>query len=163
MGLSARIQSRSAAETRALGEAIGRALAKGGPACAILLSGDYGTGKTVFAAGLAAGLGIPGPVRSPSYLIAKVYTEGARMFVHADLYRSGAAADVAELGLAELAGPGGVITAEWPGEALPRLLALPTLSVAFSVGTGEDVREMHCEWTGDFPQAALEALCAPAA
>lgn len=160
--MSAQLRTRSAAGTRALGEALGRILAAGGPACAILLSGDYGTGKTVFCSGLAAGLGISGPVRSPSYLIARVYPAGVRTFVHADLYRSGAPADIEELGLAELAGPQGVIAVEWPGEALPRLLALPTLSIAFTAGAGEDERELQVEWTPDFPRAAQEALCAAA-
>jgi tRNA threonylcarbamoyladenosine biosynthesis protein TsaE len=87
------------------------------PAVLVLLRGDYGTGKTTFVQGLAAGLGITGPTRSPSYLIVQVYGSLGRPLVHADLYRVHSPAEVDELGIGELAGDDALIAVEWPGEA----------------------------------------------
>jgi 2-amino-4-hydroxy-6-hydroxymethyldihydropteridine diphosphokinase len=52
----------------------------------VALAGDLGAGKTCFARGLARGLGIPGPITSPSYVLVKSY-EGRLTFHHADFYR----------------------------------------------------------------------------
>jgi len=51
----------------------------------VLLSGDLGTGKTVFVRGLAEGLGAHG-VRSPSFTIVNEYS-GKISIAHVDLYR----------------------------------------------------------------------------
>ncbi|MBW2133376.1 MAG: tRNA (adenosine(37)-N6)-threonylcarbamoyltransferase complex ATPase subunit type 1 TsaE, partial [Deltaproteobacteria bacterium] len=61
-----RVITRSAQETRALGKAVGSAL---DAPLTFILSGDLGSGKTVFVQGLAEGLGIPGEteVTSPSF------------------------------------------------------------------------------------------------
>jgi len=74
----------SAQETFALGKRIGNQLSGGE---VFLLRGDLGTGKTVFAKGLAAGLGIqPDDVTSPSFTLVNAH-EGRRHFYHIDLYR----------------------------------------------------------------------------
>jgi len=71
-------------ETFALARSIGEQL-KGGEI--LLLSGDLGAGKTVFAKGLAAGLGIdPTDVTSPSFTLVNIH-EGRLRFYHVDLYR----------------------------------------------------------------------------
>jgi len=52
-----------------------------------LLRGELGAGKTVFAKGLAAGVGIdPADVTSPSFTLVNVH-EGRLRFYHVDLYR----------------------------------------------------------------------------
>ena len=74
----------SAEETFALARSIGEQL-KGGEV--FLLKGDLGAGKTVFAKGLAAGLGIvAADVTSPSFTLVNVH-EGRLRFYHVDLYR----------------------------------------------------------------------------
>jgi tRNA threonylcarbamoyladenosine biosynthesis protein TsaE len=71
-------------ETFALARSIGEQL-KGGEA--FLLKGDLGAGKTIFAKGLAAGLGIvAADVTSPSFTLVNVH-EGRLRFYHVDLYR----------------------------------------------------------------------------
>jgi tRNA threonylcarbamoyladenosine biosynthesis protein TsaE len=76
--------TRSAEETFRLGRAVGEGL--NGRAI-FLLSGDLGAGKTVFAKGLAAGLGIdPAEVTSPSFTLVNVH-EGRLRLYHVDLYR----------------------------------------------------------------------------
>ena len=79
----------SAEETFALAERIGEQL-KGGEV--FLLKGDLGAGKTVFAKGLAAGIGIdPADVTSPTFTLVNVH-EGRLRFYHIDLYRLDAGA-----------------------------------------------------------------------
>jgi tRNA threonylcarbamoyladenosine biosynthesis protein TsaE len=120
-GQPLRVVTHSADETRALGRRLGERLADPAlPAPLLLLRGDYGTGKTTFVQGLAAGLGVREPARSPSYLIVKVYDSPgqARRLVHADLYRVHSMAEADDLGIDELAGPQGVVAVEWPGAGL---------------------------------------------
>lgn len=65
----------------------------------IALTGQLGAGKTVFVKGLAQGLGIKGPVRSPSFLIMRVYNiNKTRKFCHIDAYRLQTAADLENIG-----------------------------------------------------------------
>ena len=76
--------TRSAEETFELGRKVG--LAINGRAV-VLLSGDLGAGKTIFAKGLAAGLEIdPADVTSPSFTLVNSYEGRLRMY-HIDLYR----------------------------------------------------------------------------
>jgi tRNA threonylcarbamoyladenosine biosynthesis protein TsaE len=88
----------SAEETFALARGIGEQL-KGGEV--FLLKGDLGAGKTVFAKGLAAGLGIdPSDVTSPTFTLINVH-EGRLRVLHIDLYRLDAGAHQG-LGLEEI-------------------------------------------------------------
>ena len=95
---SGEFTTHSPEETFALARSIGERLSGGE---IFLLSGELGAGKTVFAKGLAAGLGIdPADVTSPSFTLVNVH-EGRLRFYHIDLYRleSGARRD---LGLEEM-------------------------------------------------------------
>ena len=70
-------------------------------------------GKTVFARGLAAGLGVdPTEVRSPSFTLVNPY-RGRVPVYHIDLYRIDKPADLDELGLEEILGGDGVAVVEW--------------------------------------------------
>ena len=90
--------TRSADETFGLARRIGEQL-KGGEV--FLLKGDLGAGKTIFAKGLAAGLGIaPGDVTSPTFTLVNSH-EGRLHFHHIDLYRLDAGAHQ-DLGLEEI-------------------------------------------------------------
>ena len=54
----------------------------------ILLTGDMGAGKSELARGIARGLGIVGPIPSPSFTILNLYDSGAPCFAnHFDWYR----------------------------------------------------------------------------
>ncbi len=102
--------SRSEEETRAAGESLASSLRSGDT---VLLSGDLGMGKTVFARGVAAGLGVdPGQVRSPSFTLVNRYSGRVPVY-HIDLYRVEKLEDMDELGLEEILGGDGVAVVEW--------------------------------------------------
>lgn len=147
---------------QALGAALGAAAH--GPLL-IALSGDYGAGKTTLVQAIAAGIGIAEPLRSPSYLLARAYTGGRCTLVHADLYRTGSLAEVADLALDELAGPEGIVAVEWPGEAAALALrGWPVLRLALAVEDAPgETRRIDAGWTADCPPGLLEVLRAAAA
>ncbi|WP_312858080.1 tRNA (adenosine(37)-N6)-threonylcarbamoyltransferase complex ATPase subunit type 1 TsaE [Pseudonocardia pini] len=86
------------ADTESFGEQLGRELAAGD---LVVLSGPLGAGKTALVRGLARGLGVAGPVTSPTFVIAREHRPlpggpGVPL-VHVDAYRlgTGAVTDVA--------------------------------------------------------------------
>jgi tRNA threonylcarbamoyladenosine biosynthesis protein TsaE len=121
-------------DTEALGERLATGLRAGD---LVVLSGPLGAGKTAFIRGLARGLGVAGPVTSPTFVIAREHRPlpgGAGVaLVHVDAYRLGAtgasgptrAADIAaelddldlDTDLAEA-----VVAVEW-GEGVAERLA----------------------------------------
>ena len=107
-------------ETLDLGRTVGRSL-KGGEL--ILLEGDLGHGKTVFARGIASGAGLPeDEVSSPSFTLVHEYRGGRVPLFHIDLYRLDAPDEqVAALGIEEILSAGGVVLVEW-GDKLPPFL-----------------------------------------
>lgn len=80
----------------------------------IALIGYLGAGKTTFAQGFCAALGVTATVTSPTFAIMNVY-EGRFRVVHLDLYRLKSAREIAALGLEEYLGqPDTVALIEWP-------------------------------------------------
>lgn len=92
------------------------------PGTVLSLNGPLGAGKTCFAQGVGRGLGIEGPITSPTFILCAVYPEARLPFHHADFYRLGDASELIELGLDEVMGSEGFALVEWGdrfGEALP--------------------------------------------
>jgi len=67
----------------------------------VILTGDLGAGKTTFTQGLGAGLGVRGPITSPTFVIARVHPSltGGPALVHVDAYRLGDSAELDDLDL----------------------------------------------------------------
>jgi tRNA threonylcarbamoyladenosine biosynthesis protein TsaE len=91
----------------------------------VLVVGELGAGKTVFAQGFAAALGVAGPVTSPTFALVRHYGCGAgspvATLLHADVYRTASVGEVADLALAELVEEDAVAVVEWGDKALPAL------------------------------------------
>lgn len=99
--------------TRAVGAAVGRHAQAGS---VVLLQGDLGAGKTVFAQGVGRGLDAPSVVNSPTFVLMNEHLGGRLPMRHADLYRLDDLDLIAELGL-DQAAEGGVLLVEWPERA----------------------------------------------
>lgn len=97
-------------ETFALGEKLGE---KAQPGQIYTLVGDLGVGKTVFTQGVARGLGIKGPVSSPTFTIVQEYDEGRIPFYHFDVYRIGDVEEMDEIGYEDYFYGEGVCLIEW--------------------------------------------------
>lgn len=120
------------AATVAAGRHLAAALLRVRPAgFVVYLEGDLGAGKTTFARGVLAGLGHDGRVPSPTYTLIEPYAAGGLTVQHIDLYRLQAPDEVAELGIAELAGPDSCLLIEWPERGAG---ALPAADLTVSLG-----------------------------
>ena len=108
--------SRGPAETKRIGARLGRLLQ---PGDVLLLQGELGSGKTVFAQGIGRGLAVREPVKSSSFVLLNEY-HGRLTLYHADLYRLEDPGEVFELALEEVAAPG-VLAVEWPERAWAEL------------------------------------------
>jgi tRNA threonylcarbamoyladenosine biosynthesis protein TsaE len=133
--------SRGPAETFDAGRRVGELLAGGE---VMLLSGTLGAGKTVFAKGLAAGLGLdPAEVSSPSFTLVNRHGEGRLVLYHLDLYRLAegpAAAHAVELDEL-LSDESAVIVIEWAERMGRYPLPASTWRVHIE-GDGEDPRRI---------------------
>jgi tRNA threonylcarbamoyladenosine biosynthesis protein TsaE len=103
-----------AAATRALGVTIGERAFAG---AVVLLHGELGAGKTGVAQGIAAGLGVRGPVQSPTFVLVAEYPDAMIPLRHADLYRIDNPSDVEHSDVPERVGVDGVWVVEWPERA----------------------------------------------
>jgi len=102
--------SNSPAET----QAIGRRLAEDvGAGSALALTGDLGSGKTVFVKGLVVGLGSSTDVTSPTFTILHEYRGGRVTVYHFDFFRLEDRQSVARLGLDDYFFGDGVSVIEW--------------------------------------------------
>ena len=81
------------------------------PNMVICLTGDLGSGKTIFTKGFAEALGIDENITSPTFNIIKEYTTGEMNLYHMDLFWF--IGDVINLGLEEYFTKGGVVIIEW--------------------------------------------------
>jgi tRNA threonylcarbamoyladenosine biosynthesis protein TsaE len=72
-----------------------------------------GVGKTVLTQGVAAGLGITGPVSSPTFTIVQIYEEGRMPFYHFDVYRIADVEEMEEIGYEDCFYGQGLCLIEW--------------------------------------------------
>ena len=77
------------------------------------LNGDLGAGKTVFAQGMAAGLGITDPVTSPTFTIVQEYAGGRLPLYHFDVYRIEEPEEMEEVGFDDYLYGDGICLIEW--------------------------------------------------
>jgi tRNA threonylcarbamoyladenosine biosynthesis protein TsaE len=157
-------------ETRALAAALADLCLAGD---LVLLVGDLGAGKTTFAQGFGAALGVREPITSPTFVLVRRYpvhphtscasAGDIRALLHADLYRLDTLGEVADLGLAELIEDGGVALVEW-GDVADRVLGPEWLLVRFEIVDDEHRRITLAadgtSWAARWPQltAALGSL-----
>ena len=140
------ITTHSAEETRALGAKLAAQLRRGD---VVLLRGDLGAGKSEFARGVARGLGVQGPVPSPSFTILNMYEEGRIPLYHFDWYRIHDPDEIGEMGFEEQIGGDGIALIEWSEQA-PEYVPDRALDISIRA-VDETTREITLEPQGGFP------------
>lgn len=104
-----RIEARDPDAMHELGARLGRVLRAGD---LVILTGPLGAGKTTLTRGLGEGLGVRGPVQSPTFVLARTHPSlvGGAPLVHLDAYRL---SDATELDDLDIDFAGSVVVAEW--------------------------------------------------
>jgi tRNA threonylcarbamoyladenosine biosynthesis protein TsaE len=146
---------RTAADMQALGRRLAGLLRAGD---LVLLSGDLGAGKTTLTQGIGAGLGVRGPITSPTFVIARVHPSlgVGPPLVHADAYRLAGWDELEDLDL-EASLDQAVTVVEW-GTGLVEGLSDDRLEIAIWRAHGTDaessevrtvrIRPVGTRWTG---------------
>ena len=131
----------TAVQMRGLGRSLATVLRAGD---VVILSGGLGAGKTTLTQGIGAGLGVRGPITSPTFVIARVHPPLAPLaatgklppaLVHADAYRLGSALELDDLDL-DTDTAAAVTVVEW-GEGLAEGLAADRLEITITPGAAD--------------------------
>ncbi len=132
------VASRLAAETR--------------PGDIVVLKGGLGSGKTRFAGGLAAGLGVEEQVVSPTFVLMREYRSGFLPVFHVDVYRLGSVHEFDDLDVLERAADG-VLVIEW-GDAVASALPGDVLTVELEVAD-DGARRLRFDPSGSWADRDL--------
>jgi tRNA threonylcarbamoyladenosine biosynthesis protein TsaE len=135
------LESRSAAETEALGARVAERLK---PGDVVVLSGEVGAGKTTLIRGACRALGVTDPVTSPTFTIGQRYGGGRVPVSHLDLYRLESLDGEDPALLEDYLGPDAVAFIEWPAAGAGRL-GRPALEIRLQHADGER-RLVEIEW-----------------
>ncbi|MPN10444.1 tRNA threonylcarbamoyladenosine biosynthesis protein TsaE [bioreactor metagenome] len=141
------------------------------PGDLIIAKGELGAGKTTFTQGLGAGLGVEGPVVSPTFVLSRVHraADGRPTLVHVDAYRLGDADELEDIDLDETAGTA-VTVVEW-GEGIAEQLNSDRLLMSiersddpadetrfvFFRGEGERWARLHAQLESVTPSGGIVA------
>ena len=116
------------------------------PGDVVCLEGDLGAGKTTFTQGLAAALGVPGRVTSPTFCIVQEHraesTGTKHYLVHMDLYRLHGEDDVIAIGWEDFLAAGAILVVEWP-ERAGSLIPDDAKHIVFTHLDGEESRRIE--------------------
>jgi tRNA threonylcarbamoyladenosine biosynthesis protein TsaE len=140
-------------QMRELGRRLAKLLRAGD---VVILSGPLGAGKTTLVQGIGEGLGVRGPVTSPTFVIARVHpvvSGTGPALVHADAYRLGSISEVDDLDLDADAATA-VTVVEW-GSGLAEGLAEDRLEITIQPEPDGDVRTVQVKGHGGRWHAAL--------
>ena len=118
------------------------------PGDVVCLEGDLGAGKTTFTQGLAAAMGVPGRVNSPTFCIVQEHrrlpssASSHSLLVHMDLYRLHGEDDVIAIGWEDYLAEGAILVVEWP-ERAGALIPAEAKHIVFTHLDGEESRRIE--------------------
>ena len=140
-------------QTQRLGYALGACLRAGD---VVLLEGEMGAGKSVLTRAAARGMGVEGPVPSPTFTILNIHEGRAMKLYHFDLYRLEDADALYEMGLEEYIPPeDGAAMIEWPQMAQE---AMPANALSIELRYDGDGRTVTLEPMGRFGSDRIDEI-----
>jgi tRNA threonylcarbamoyl adenosine modification protein YjeE len=134
----------------ALGERLAGVLRRGD---LLVLTGPLGAGKTTLTRGIGRGLGVRGPVASPTFVLARTHPSlrpDGPPLVHVDAYRLGSAAELDDL---DIDFEGSVVVVEW-GAGMLDGIADSWLDVRIERPVGGEVEQDPDDF-GDEPRRVV--------
>ena len=147
--------SQSEKQTQRLGFCLGACLREGD---VVLLEGEMGAGKSVLTRAAARGMGVNGPVPSPTFTILNIHEGRAIRLYHFDLYRLEGEDALYEMGLDEfIPARDGAALIEWPqmaGEAMPE----DHLAIDIRYANDGMAREITLQPIGAFDEERMEEI-----
>ncbi len=138
-------------ETERVGALLGSRLR---PGDVVAFRGGLGAGKTAFTRGVARGLGIGGPVTSPTYTLVNEYLTGRLPLFHFDLYRLASEDELFDIGWEDYLGRNGVCCVEWSENAEEALDGAIRVTLRPGPG-GPEEREIEIEGGTRFADFSL--------
>lgn len=145
--------TKSKAETQLLGLKLAAMLL---PGDVVLLTGPLGAGKSEFARGIAKGLGVEGPVSSPTFTLLNIHRGRLTTLNHFDWYRIDDAEELFSAGLDEFIPGEGIALIEWH-ERAPALIPQDCLEVLIEP-VDEEIRRITLLPRGAFRSAGLDGI-----
>ena len=149
------IYSESEVTTKRLGYCLGACLRAGD---VVLLEGEMGAGKSVLTRAAARGMGVNGPVPSPTFTILNIHDGREMKLYHFDLYRLEGEDALYEMGLDEfIPARDGASLIEWPQMAAE---AMPGDHLAIDIRYANDgmAREITLTPMGAFDEKRVEEI-----
>jgi tRNA threonylcarbamoyladenosine biosynthesis protein TsaE len=157
IGASRQVRLSTVGDTQAWGARLGAVLKAGD---LLVLTGDLGAGKTSLTQGIGQGLGVRGPITSPTFVIARVHPSlvGGPDLVHVDAYRLGGVLELDDLDL-DASLDEAVTVVEW-GHGVAEQLSEDYLEVTLR---GHEARTVElvghgARWTGRASEELLDDL-----
>ncbi|MFA5129025.1 MAG: tRNA (adenosine(37)-N6)-threonylcarbamoyltransferase complex ATPase subunit type 1 TsaE [Patescibacteria group bacterium] len=136
-------------ETLAFAERFAQKL-RGGEVVALI--GELGAGKTVFAKGMASGLGIKERVQSPTFLLMKIYNvrpstglgHKIKHLCHVDAYRLSDAVELVDIGILDWLGRADTVAViEWADKVAALIRGRKVIKIKMKLGGGEEKRKVE--------------------
>lgn len=142
-------------ETQRLGYALGACLRAGD---VVLLRGEMGAGKSVLTRAAARGMGVCGPVPSPTFTILNIHEGEKIRLYHFDLYRLEGVDALYEMGLEEyIPAADGASFIEWP-EMAEEAMPVDALTATLTYEEDGMARQVCLEPSGAFTQARIDEI-----
>lgn len=155
MSAPSQVLLRDRAETQAWGRRLGASLRAGD---LLLLTGGLGAGKTTLTQGIAEGLGVRGPITSPTFVIARIHPSlvGGPELVHVDAYRLDGVLELDDLDLdSDL--DEAVTVIEW-GAGVAEELAEDRLELVIDVDQDTECRRITLQPNGSRSQEIVRSM-----
>ena len=150
----------TADDTAEFGQALATLLRAGD---LVILAGDLGAGKTTLTQGIGVGLGVRGPITSPTFVIARVHPSlrGGPDLVHVDAYRLGSFTELDDMDL-DTEIESAVTIVEW-GEGMAEELMDSHLLIRLTADPDTETRLVQVvpkgpRWSSPATRAVLAAL-----
>lgn len=150
--MTTHLLSNSPQATKRLGHQLAAQLSGGD---VVLLCGTLGAGKSELARGIAEGLGVKGPVTSPTFTLLNIYETEKALLHHFDWYRIEETEELILAGLDEEIGGANITLIEWHERAFE---LIPENHLVITLNrVADQSREITIEPVGDFRLIQIQA------